>query len=170
MYYSCRDLKARMVQKLTGESNLMEFLGFQSSCVIWIRFVLHFIAGYLSDGRLTLCINIFMCQNKHIRNVSHIWVFKSWSCITLFFFNLNLIIFGFRFLTCTKDQSVKKNLHIIMFTGHAFPQSVKEFVIVICNSTIKDYILTGTFWNIACWEDIGTHHTTWVGGVSIWLD
>ncbi|CAL9764862.1 unnamed protein product [Musa acuminata subsp. burmannicoides] len=31
--YSSRDLKARMVQKLTGESNLMEFLGYQSSCV-----------------------------------------------------------------------------------------------------------------------------------------
>ncbi|CAD5179962.1 unnamed protein product [Musa acuminata subsp. malaccensis] len=32
--YSSRDLKVRMVQKLTGESNLMEFLGYQSSCVI----------------------------------------------------------------------------------------------------------------------------------------
>ncbi|THU51530.1 hypothetical protein C4D60_Mb06t32000 [Musa balbisiana] len=32
--YSPRDLKARMVQKLTGESNLMEFLSYQSSCVI----------------------------------------------------------------------------------------------------------------------------------------
>ncbi|CAL9193912.1 unnamed protein product [Musa hybrid cultivar] len=32
--YSSRDLKARMVQKLTGESNLMEFLGYQSSSVI----------------------------------------------------------------------------------------------------------------------------------------